>query len=168
MPPASVTVYVGLGSNLDNPRRQVSVAITELAGLPQCRNVTASGLYRSVPMGPQDQADFVNAVVCLQTSLSAHDLLRQLQGLEQRHARVRERRWGPRTLDLDLLLYGDERIQSDDLTVPHPGLGERNFVLIPLYEIAPNLTLPDNRCLVDLVRCCSQDGLRRLSGAKQA
>ena len=162
----SETVYVGLGSNLDNPQQQVSSAIKALAGLPQCDLVATSGLYRSAPMGPQDQADFVNAVAALQTSLPAHELLRQLQGLEQRHQRVRERRWGPRTLDLDLLLYGDERIQSDELIVPHPGLGERNFVLIPLYEIAPNLTLPDNRRLADLVRCCSADGLQRLSGAR--
>ncbi|MFC1747576.1 2-amino-4-hydroxy-6-hydroxymethyldihydropteridine diphosphokinase [Pseudomonadota bacterium] len=160
-----VTAYVGLGSNLDHPQQQINRAIHELAALPSTESVVASSLYRSAPLGPQDQPDFVNAVAEVKTSLDAHELLHQLQSLEQLHQRVRERHWGPRTLDLDLLLYGATIIQTDDLIVPHPGLVERNFVLIPLYEIAPGLTLPDNRSLVDLLQGCPSDGLQRICDA---
>lgn len=157
-----VTAYIGLGSNLDNPQHQVGRAIQELGELPGTLDVLSSSLYGSVPMGPQDQPDYVNAVAAITTSLSAHDLLGQLQRLEQLHRRVRERHWGPRTLDLDILLYGQEIIQTDDLIVPHPWMAERNFVLIPLYEIAPDLTLPDNRSLAELVTLCPGEGLRRI------
>ncbi len=157
-----VTAYVGLGSNLDDPVNHVVTALDELMQITDCRNVIGSSLYRSAPMGPQDQPDYINAVACLQTSLDAHQLLSELQQLEQKHRRVRERHWGPRTLDLDLLLYGGEQIRSDDLVVPHPGMGERSFVLVPLYEIAPELTLPDNQLLADLVKQCPEDGLQRI------
>ncbi len=163
MSTAFTTAYIGLGSNLENPVEQVVSAINELATLPNCTNVVASGLYGSAPMGPQDQPDYVNAVASLETSLSAHQLLKELQALEQLHRRVRERHWGPRTLDLDLILFGDEVIQTDDLIVPHPGMCERNFVLIPLYEIAPELTLPDNQRLRDLVKQCPEDGLNKIA-----
>lgn len=158
-----VSAYIGLGSNLQSPIGQISTALTELNGLPLSRVVRASSLYRSAPMVAAGDAviqpDYINAVVLIETTLMPQALLQQLQQLEQQHQRRRERRWGPRSLDLDLLLYGNESIDSSDLVVPHPGLCERNFVLIPLFEIAPDLILPDNRALVDLVALCSRVGI---------
>ena len=162
-----VTAAIGLGSNLQSPIDQVKSALRELNGLPQSTLLLASSLYRSAPMVAEGddavQPDYINAVALIETSLTPYELLQQLQQLEQSHRRVRERHWGPRTLDLDLLLYGDECINSRELVVPHPGLTERNFVLIPLFEIAPDLHLPDNRALVDLVASCSHEGLERLT-----
>ncbi|MDZ4263734.1 MAG: 2-amino-4-hydroxy-6-hydroxymethyldihydropteridine diphosphokinase [Pseudomonadota bacterium] len=160
---APVSAYVGLGSNLQSPVEQISTALIELNDLPLSRVVRASSLYRSAPMVAEDdvviQPDYINAVVLVETTLTPQVLLQQLQQLEQLHQRRRERRWGPRSLDLDLLLYGDEIIDSCDLVVPHPGLCERNFVLVPLFEIAPDLILPDNRALVDLMALCSHVGI---------
>lgn len=116
----TVDAYVGLGSNLDTPRQQVEQALAALDRLPLTRRVSASRLYISAPVGPQDQPDFVNAVAHLATRLSPLALLDQLQALEQRHRRVRQRRWGPRTLDLDLLLYGGRCIETPRLRVPIP------------------------------------------------
>ncbi|GAA3893422.1 2-amino-4-hydroxy-6-hydroxymethyldihydropteridine diphosphokinase [Halomonas cibimaris] len=133
--------YVGLGSNLADPRRQVATALVALDGLALCRLVGASGLYASRPVGPQDQPDFVNAVAVLETALSPLALLDQLQALEQRHRRRRERRWGPRTLDLDVLLFSALSMAHPRLQVPHPYLHERAFALRPLREVAPDLLL---------------------------
>jgi 2-amino-4-hydroxy-6-hydroxymethyldihydropteridine diphosphokinase len=155
-------VFIGLGANLDNPVQQVRSAITELNELPETRCVKASQLYRSVPMGTVVQDDFINSVAQLETFLSPQQLLIELQTLEQRHHRTRKEHWGPRTLDLDLLLYGEQIIDQPDLQVPHSGLAERNFVLIPLYEIAPDLLLPDNQKLADLAKQCGHDGLECL------
>ncbi|MCG7925000.1 MAG: 2-amino-4-hydroxy-6-hydroxymethyldihydropteridine diphosphokinase [Candidatus Thiodiazotropha taylori] len=141
--PAPVAVYIGLGSNLQNPKWQVESALAELAQLPETRMVSHSSLYRSRPVGPQDQDDFINAVAHLTTRLAAESLLDALQRLEQQHHRVRERRWGPRSLDLDLLLFGDRTIDTPRLTVPHPEIAKRSFVLLPLHEIAPaDLMIP--------------------------
>ncbi len=160
---APVSAYVGLGSNLQSPVEQISTALIELNDLPLSRVVRASSLYRSAPMVAEGdvaiQSDYINAVALIETTLTPQVLLQQLQQLEQQHQRRRERRWGPRSLDLDLLLYGDEIIGSRDLVVPHPGLCERNFVLLPLFEIAPDLILPDNRVLVDLMALCSHVGI---------
>ncbi|RUR41168.1 2-amino-4-hydroxy-6-hydroxymethyldihydropteridine diphosphokinase [Vreelandella populi] len=133
--------YIGLGSNLENPITQVRQAISELATLPLSQMHGTSSLYASRPVGPQDQPDFINAVVALKTQLSPLALLDQLQGLEQRHRRQRERPWGPRTLDLDLLLYGQEAISHPRLSVPHPHMQARAFVLAPLAELDASLTL---------------------------
>ena len=157
-----VVAYIGLGSNLEQPLEQVQTALSELDELPQTRLLQSSSLYRSDPMGPADQPDYINAVAAVETSLTPDELLSELQNLEATHQRVRKERWGPRTLDLDLLLYGNVCINSEHLTVPHPGLSERNFVLMPLFEIAPDLILPDNRTLSELVEHCSQAGLQRL------
>lgn len=163
MPPTEpVVAYIGLGSNLDDPERHLRQACIDLANIPHTQLRSVSSLYRSVPMGPP-QPDYLNAVAALVTCLSADELLAALQTIEQRHGRVREQRWGPRTLDLDVLLYDDQVINSAALTVPHPGLTERNFVLIPLLEIAPGLKLPDNRNLEALAAACPRDGLERLS-----
>lgn len=133
--------YIGLGSNLSTPVEQVSQALSELATLPLSRLVATSSLYASRPVGPQDQPDFINAVAALQTRLSPLALLDQLQALEQQHRRQRMRHWGPRTLDLDLLLYGQLSIDVPRLRVPHPQMVKRAFVLVPLAEIAPTLRM---------------------------
>ena len=134
--------FVGLGSNLSNPVHQVESAFRELDALPDTRVVATSSLYRSAPLGPPDQADYVNAVAELETALEACDLLDRLQDIEHQHGRVRAERWGPRTLDLDLLLYGEQSIVTPRLVVPHPEIPNRNFVLVPLWELAPRLTVP--------------------------
>lgn len=157
-----VRCYIGLGSNLEEPRQQVSQALEELAQLPDSHLLDASHLYRSDPVGPPGQPDYINAVACLETGLEAHVLLDQLQGIEQAHDRVRKIHWGPRTLDLDLLLYGDETISTERLTVPHAFMTERNFVLWPLAEIAPELTLPDGRKLEQLLSLCPVGTLERI------
>ncbi len=162
MSAALVISYVGLGSNLENPVEQVKAALLELNNLPHTRLLLQSSLYQSAPMGPANQPDYINAVAALETSLAADDLLSALQGLELLHQRVRKERWGPRTLDLDLLLYGDQSINSEHLVVPHPGLAERDFVLLPLFEIAAALVLPDKQVLADLVGECSEANLQRL------
>ncbi|MGE6608407.1 2-amino-4-hydroxy-6-hydroxymethyldihydropteridine diphosphokinase [Halomonas sp. NPDC076908] len=133
--------YIGLGSNLASPLEQVRQALVELAMLPLSRLVATSSLYVSRPVGPQDQPDFINAVAALETRLSPLALLDQLQALEQQHRRQRQRHWGPRTLDLDLLLYGNSQISTPRLNVPHPQMTARAFVLAPLAEIAPSLNL---------------------------
>ena len=135
--------YVGIGSNLASPIEQVQQAIQELGNIPNTRLVRASGLYRSAPMGPPDQPDFVNAVAALLTQQDAGNLLKLMLKIEDAHGRERAgERWGPRTLDLDLLLYGNQQVRSAELDLPHPGIAERNFVLLPLDELAPHLEVP--------------------------
>ena len=142
---APVRSYLGLGSNLSDPESQLHRAVAALSALPDSTFVTVSSFYHTAPMGPQDQPHFVNAVAALDTCLSPEDLLCALQRIEQAQGRVRNQetvRWGPRTLDIDILLYGTLHIISETLQIPHPGLTERDFVLRPLLEIAPNLVLP--------------------------
>lgn len=157
----TVRAYIGLGSNLDNPLSQVRAALTELAKLPHTQLAAVSPLYRTPPMGPADQPDYINAVAALDTGLEPLALLDQLQRIEQQHGRVRTLRWGPRTLDLDLLLYGDRVIKNERLAVPHPGLCERPFVIFPLQAIAPGLILPDGATLASLAeKFAAQEPLR--------
>ena len=135
--------YVGLGSNLQMPSRQVEAAIALLDEMPRTRLVARSSLYRSAPFGGIEQPDFVNAVAALLTRLPPGELLHELQSIERRQGRERDdTRWGPRVLDLDLLVHGATVIDKPGITVPHPGIGERNFVLLPLREIAPDLVIP--------------------------
>lgn len=135
--------YIGIGSNLNGPVEQVETAFGLLGELPDSRLVARSSLYRSAPFGGVEQPDFVNAVAALETQLDARSLLEQLQHIEQSRGRERGgQRWGPRVIDLDLLVYDDVVIDEPDLTVPHPGIAERNFVLLPLREIAPELEIP--------------------------
>lgn len=160
---ATVTAYIGLGSNLADPVQQIRSARAHCAAIPGVRELAFSSLYRSPPMGPQDQPDYVNAVMAVLTDLTALALLRHLQRIEQRHGRVRtDRRWIARTLDLDLLIHGEHRIETDELTVPHPGLSRRAFVLYPLFEIAPELVVPGVGRIADLVVNCPRDGLERM------
>jgi 2-amino-4-hydroxy-6-hydroxymethyldihydropteridine diphosphokinase len=162
-----VRAYIGLGSNLDDPQSQLEQAIAALRRLPHSRLTALSRLYRSRPMGPADQPDYVNAVAMLDTTLEAHALLDALQAIEKAQGRVRgPQRWGPRTLDLDLLLYGAQIIDSVRLQVPHPGIAERNFVLYPLADVAPELVLPDGRSLRQLLAACSHEGLEVIGPAE--
>ncbi len=144
------SAYVALGSNLDDPVQQIQKAFGLLADLPDTSLVASSSLYRSAPFGPVEQPDFINAVVALQTSLGARALLEHLQAIERSQGRERKVRWGPRALDLDLLVYGAEVIDEPRLTVPHPGIVERNFVLLPLKEIAPELVIPGTGRVADI------------------
>jgi 2-amino-4-hydroxy-6-hydroxymethyldihydropteridine diphosphokinase len=139
-----IRAYIGLGSNLDDPELQLRRAIEALRCIPESRLTAVSRLYRSKPMGPAEQPDYVNAVAMFDTCLEPLPLLDALQAIETAQGRVRSgERWGARTLDLDLLLYGAEVIALPRLQVPHPGLPLRNFVLQPLFDLAPELTLPD-------------------------
>lgn len=158
-----VPAYVGIGANLDDPVQQVTRALRELGDLPHTSLTKASSLYCTPPMGPPDQPDYINAVAELQTTLAPLALLDELQRLEQLHRRVRgSERWGPRTLDLDLLIYGEQHIGHPRLTVPHPGLAQRAFVLVPLAEIAPALTVPGLGTVAGLCAAVSDAGISRL------
>ena len=142
--------YIALGSNLHTPLEQLKRALNALAQLPQTQLMAVSSFYRSKPLGPQDQPDYLNAAVEISTALSPLALLDELQRIENEQGRVRLRRWGERTLDLDILLYGDEIIQTERLTVPHYDMHNREFVIVPLAEIAPNLILPNGQKLAEL------------------
>ena len=134
--------YIGLGSNMDPPRQHIDKAIQELNELPDSKVTLTSSLYKSKPVGPQDQDDYINAVIEIETGLTAIELLDHLQHIENLHGRVREKHWGPRTLDLDILLYGDDIIKDERLTVPHNEMLNRAFVLVPLAEITSDCTIP--------------------------
>jgi len=159
-----VPAYVALGSNLDDPRAQVERAITALGDLPDTRCVLRSSLYGSRPFGPVEQPDFVNAVAGLLTLLDPADLLGHLKALEAQLGRERPVvRWGPRRIDLDLLVHGDACVSQPDLEVPHPGIAERAFVLVPLAEIAPDLVVPGAGCVRDLLGRVDSSDLERLA-----
>jgi 2-amino-4-hydroxy-6-hydroxymethyldihydropteridine diphosphokinase len=155
--------YLGLGSNLENPRAQVEQALVELAAIPQSNLISSSPLYCSAAVGPGDQPNYINAAALLETSLTPLALLDALQAIEQNHQRVRIERWGPRTLDLDILLLDQLIIDSERLKVPHPYLTQRNFVLHPLADIAPTLVLPCGTSLQELIAQCPRDGLAQLA-----
>ncbi|HFQ8227930.1 TPA: 2-amino-4-hydroxy-6-hydroxymethyldihydropteridine diphosphokinase [Citrobacter freundii] len=137
-------VYIALGSNLASPLEQVNAAVNAIRELPESRVVAVSSFYRTPPLGPQDQPDYLNAAVALETTLEPETLLDHTQHIELQQGRVRKaERWGPRTLDLDIMLFGDRIINSERLTVPHYDMKNRGFMLWPLFEIAPDLHFPD-------------------------
>ncbi|HHG8771101.1 TPA: 2-amino-4-hydroxy-6-hydroxymethyldihydropteridine diphosphokinase [Raoultella planticola] len=141
-------VYIAIGSNLASPLEQVNAAVAALAEIPESRIVAVSSFYRTPPLGPQDQPDYLNAAVALDTHLQAEDLLDHTQRIELQQGRERKaERWGPRTLDLDIMLFGDAVIHSARLTVPHYDMKNRGFMLWPLFEIAPELHFPDGIAL---------------------
>jgi 2-amino-4-hydroxy-6-hydroxymethyldihydropteridine diphosphokinase len=164
MPPHLLAhqAYVGVGSNLDEPLQQVRAAIAELAEMPGSRVTGRSSLYRSAPIGKADQPDYINAVVEIATDLSPEGLLGQLGAIEARHGRVRGERNAPRTLDLDLLLYDQAVIETPDLTVPHPRMHERAFVLLPLAELAPTAIVPGHGAVEALLPGVAAQRLERL------
>ncbi|MCT9845095.1 2-amino-4-hydroxy-6-hydroxymethyldihydropteridine diphosphokinase [Leclercia adecarboxylata ATCC 23216 = NBRC 102595] len=144
--------YIAIGSNLASPLEQVNAAVQALGDIPQSRVVALSSFYRTPPLGPQDQPDYLNAAIALKTALSAESLLDNTQRIELQQGRVRkEERWGPRTLDLDIMLFGDAVINTERLTVPHYDMKRRGFMLWPLFEIAPDLIFPDGESLSALL-----------------
>jgi 2-amino-4-hydroxy-6-hydroxymethyldihydropteridine diphosphokinase len=154
--------FVGIGSNLQEPRRQVERAFEELAQMPQTRLVKTSSLYRSAPLGYASQPAFVNAAAELETALQPMRLLEALQAIETRHGRERSFANAPRTLDLDLLLYGEQELNEPSLTVPHPRLHERAFVLRPLVELEPGLSIPGRGAAQDYLAACASQSAERL------
>ncbi|MGN1392930.1 MAG: 2-amino-4-hydroxy-6-hydroxymethyldihydropteridine diphosphokinase [Succinivibrionaceae bacterium] len=153
---------IGIGSNLDSPVEQVKQALIDLKGHHNIKILNTSSLYSSKPVGPQDQPYFINAVVSIETFLDSHELLDYLQSIEQKHRRVRIQHWGPRTLDLDILFYDNENINTPRLTVPHPEILNRVFVVIPLLEIYPEYTLPNGTLLKNYIKNLPKDDLQLL------
>lgn len=160
-----VPAYVGVGSNMGDPKARVRDAFAALAGLPRTRLIARSRLYRTRPFGPVPQGDFINAVAGLLTQLDAVALLEGLRGIERDAGRVRNERWGPRTLDLDLLVFGSRQLQTPELTVPHPGIAERGFVLAPLHDVAPTLDVPGAGRVEVLLRRLADDGIAEVIDA---
>ena len=159
----STIAYIGLGSNLEQPVAQITLARIAIASITGVQELAFSSLYHSLPMGPQDQPDYVNAVMGVKTDLLPMALLRSLQAIENDQGRLRiGERWGARTLDLDVLIYGEQEIDVPDLTIPHKGLEERSFVLYPLFEIAPQIIVPGKGSITDLIAKCPLSGLRRM------
>ncbi|WP_107852026.1 2-amino-4-hydroxy-6-hydroxymethyldihydropteridine diphosphokinase [Oceanimonas marisflavi] len=157
------TVYVALGANLNAPLARIRAAQQALQALAEPGSLRHSPLYSSKPMGPADQPDYINGVSVFDTQLAPHALLDALQGIEQQEGRVRkDERWGPRALDLDLLLYGEQRIDDERLTVPHYGMKQREFVLYPLADLAPGLILPCGTPLSSLLQQCPLNGMTPL------
>ncbi len=148
----AVEAYIGLGSNLSGPQGQVSSAIQELNSILETQLLKASSLYESKPMGPSDQPNYINAVAKIATGLSPEGLLTELQGIEASHQRQRKgQRWGPRTLDLDIILFGDQQMETKSLQIPHYGVAEREFVLIPLQELQADLIIPGKGAVEELI-----------------
>lgn len=151
--------YAAIGSNLSDPPARVQEAFEHIAALPGTRLVRRSNLYRTRPMGPQDQPDFVNAAAGLLTQLSARQMLEGLLQIEAAMGRNRQERWGPRVIDLDLIWMLGETIDEPGLTVPHPGVSTRNFVLYPLADIAPTLVIPGHGKVLELLHAAGDDGI---------
>jgi len=154
--------YVGLGANLGEPRQQLTDALTAMSGLPGTRIAGHSSFYRTEPVGHKDQPEFLNAVAALETRLAPGALLEGLQGIERRHGRERSFPNAPRTLDLDLLLFGDEQIARPGLTVPHPRMHERAFVLQPLLELDPAISIPGRGKAGKFLPACGTQRIERI------
>ncbi len=164
--PSPTTVFVALGSNLEDPVAQVRAGLRALAALPDTRLVAASSLYRNPPAGYHDQPDFVNAVAQIETDLAPRDLLNALLAIERRHGRSRDFPNAPRTLDLDILIYGQQVVHETGLTIPHPRMLERAFVLVPLAEIAPAVVVPGAGAVSQLAARVDVTGMVKLSGER--
>ena len=155
-------VFIGLGSNLSEPRMQLRAAVQSLARIPHTSLLAVSSLYQTRPLGPQDQPDYLNAVALLETELEPEALLDHLQAIEADQGRSRDgERWGARTLDLDILLFGERTINTTRLTIPHAGLHQREFVLYPLNEIAPDQEVPELGVVAELTARCAPNGIER-------
>jgi len=155
--------FIALGSNLENPISQVRQAFDELDQLPSSKLLVYSSLYRSAPVGRLDQPDFINAVAKIETRLSPHELLSALLEIERRHGRTRKFPNAPRTLDLDILLYDDLKCQQHGLTLPHPRISQRAFVLQPLMEIAPDCHIPGYDAIAKLLAACNKQRVERIT-----
>ncbi len=152
-------VYIGLGSNMESPKQQIKSAIKSIEGTAAIQILGVSSLYKSKPIGPQNQDDYINAVAKIGTDLKPHELLECMQDIENEQGRIRKERWGPRTLDLDILMFGDEIIKDDKLTIPHSDIENRSFVLAPLAEVDFNCLIPGKGMARDLLAIIGQDDL---------
>jgi 2-amino-4-hydroxy-6-hydroxymethyldihydropteridine diphosphokinase len=161
------TAYVALGSNLQDPTAHVSAGVEELAMLPDTRLARVSSLYRSAPVGYLDQPDFINAVAQIETDLTPRALLDQLLAIERRYGRVRDFPNAPRTLDLDILLYGECIVEEAGLAIPHPRMHERAFVLVPLAEIAHDAVIPGRGSASELLARIDAGGLMKLKASEE-
>lgn len=159
----TVQCFIGIGSNLEEPVSQVNQALAELDAIPSCKLRGTSSLYQTAPIGPGKQAAYINAVAMLDCQLPATELLDQLQAIEHKHGRQRKVRWAPRTLDLDILLFGDQRIETERLQVPHREIFRRNFVLVPLAELVPQWVFPDGSNLPQRLQECPHNDIVKLS-----
>lgn len=160
-----VDCFIALGSNLDDPLQQVTAAVAAIGRLPQSTLRAVSPWYRSAAVGPGQQPDYINGALWLQTELQPLELLHALQAIEQAQGRRRDERWGARTLDLDMLLYGDLSVNSEELTLPHPRLTERQFVMLPLLSLAADCRLPDGRRVAELSAQLGPQDVSLVSGA---
>lgn len=152
--------YIALGSNQASPLEQVTSALEALTALPESQVIAISSFYRTPPLGPADQPDYLNAAVAIETALKPEVLLSYTQKIEREHGRVRKaERWGPRTLDLDIMLFGDVIIRTPDLIIPHYDMANRAFMLIPLLDISPACTFPDGQPVIEVLARLSQDGI---------
>ena len=157
------TVFIGLGSNLENPVQQIRTAIGAIQANKGINLVKASSLYKTAPVGPEGQPDYINAVVEVQTTMQPQALLATLQTIENQHGRKRQLHWGARTLDLDILLFDEQVISQPNLVIPHAHISERNFVLIPLLEITDDsLMIPGKGQLNDLLQQCRDNAIEKL------
>ncbi len=156
--------FIGLGANLGDPVASISSALSHISLIPNLELLACSSFYDSVPMGPSEQPNYTNAVCKIRTSLDGLPLLHQLQSIEQKHGRVRDgEHWGPRMLDLDLLILGRQTYNNQELTLPHYGMRHREFVLVPLFELQPDLLMPDNHPIAKWVSECDVSQLRRIA-----
>lgn len=151
-----VRVAIGLGSNLDSPSLQIQRACASLQLVPNTRWIAISEFVFSKPQGPQDQPDFVNAVCVLETQLTPVELLHALQAIEQSQGRVKQRHWGERLIDLDILLYGDQQLVQPDLVIPHPQITQRDFVILPLAQVWPDALIPGQGKVTDVLKRLTQ------------
>lgn len=158
-----ILAYIAVGSNLANPLNQVTTAFNEIGSLPKSKLIKKSSCYSSSPLGYKDQPDFVNAVVSIETELSPHELLLELQMIESSHKRERSFPNAPRTLDLDILLYGDFRIDEPKLTIPHPRMHERTFVIFPLQEINENISVPPFGDIAKIAKGLDPENTKRIT-----
>ena len=157
-------VYVAVGSNLGDRVEHVHTACADIVGIPGCQSLRLSPLYESAPMGAQDQADYINAVCRFHCALFPHELLRALKRIEGHHGRDFDAdRWTARPLDLDIVLFGDQTIALNDLTIPHMGLAARSFVLRPLFDLAPTLSIPGHGLVATLLHDCEDFSIRPFS-----
>ncbi|MEH6359073.1 MAG: 2-amino-4-hydroxy-6-hydroxymethyldihydropteridine diphosphokinase [Pseudomonadales bacterium] len=156
----SSRVYIGIGSNLENPLEQLKAAVSGLRDIPGTQLLTVSNIYQTAPIGPAGQPDYTNAAALLESTLTPEALLDELQKIELDQGRVREVRWGPRTLDLDIILYAGMTIRTARLTVPHVEMENRNFVLVPLMDISPELVLPNGASLKAVSKQAGNEGIK--------
>ena len=163
-----ITAYIALGSNLNHPAQQLLKALQALQQLPDTQLLACSSWYQNPAIGPGKQPDYLNGVVKIETRLNPNDLLAELQNIELQQGRVRSERWGARPLDLDIVLYGDLVLDTEELTIPHPRMWERNFVLVPLAEIAPELRFADGSLIQQHVARIGSADLKRIQHENQA